>query len=97
MTTLRARYSRPGIETVIESFETEERVVIPTTFVPLAPDRILIGDEIDVLFGLFHIMWKDMPKPRIYPIRLAERLTKRGSYLGCSLECGAQQTRTIKL
>ncbi|MHB1868886.1 MAG: hypothetical protein ACYCPP_08065 [Nitrososphaerales archaeon] len=94
---MRVRSSHPpSIEIVIESLETEERAVIPTTFVPLAPDRILIGSEIDVLFGLFHIMWKDMPKPRTYPIRLADRVTKEGSYLGCSLECGSPRTRTFK-
>jgi hypothetical protein len=97
MPNLRKSLRSPKVETVIESLETEkERAVIPTTFVPLAPDRILIGEDIDVMFGLFHIMWKDMPKPQTYPIRLADRVTMQGNYLGCSLECGSRRTLSFK-
>ena len=68
---------------MIESLETEEeRAVIPTTFIPLAPDQNLDRREIDVLFGLFHIMWKDMPKPRTYPFRLSRPSNKTGKLLG---------------
>ncbi len=79
----------PKIETVFKSVRSEEkRAEIPTTFVPLAPDKMYFESEIDVLFGLFHIMWKDMPTPRRYPLRLADRVTQQGKYLGCRLQCG---------
>jgi hypothetical protein len=63
-----------------------EREKIPTTFVNLAPEKIvldLIG--IDVLGGVFHIMWSDMPARRTYGIRLADHYTRDGSSIGSSL------------
>ena len=74
----------------------EKRAVIPTTLVPLAPDKMCIEKELDVLFGLFHIMWSDMPKPMTYRIRLAEHVTTLGDYSGCCLRVGFPRSHTIK-
>jgi hypothetical protein len=67
----------------------EEQDKIPTAFVSLAPEKLLIDRDIDVLVGLFHIMWEDMPRPRTYSIRLADSVSRLGSYLGCSLCFGS--------
>lgn len=77
-------------ETVVTELKTEKRAVIPTTFVHLAPDKILIEAKVDILFGLFHIMWQDMPRPRGYRIRLSERVDAKGLYRGCFLEYDTQ-------
>ena len=84
-------------ETIVKSLTTvEKREVIPTTFVPLSPDKILLGREIDILFGLFHIMWKDMPRPMTYKIRLAELITNDGEYIGVCLKYGIARTKSLK-
>ena len=71
---------------------------IPTTFVPLGPEKILIeGAGIDVLVGVFHIMWEDMPRRRTYAIRLAESVSLEGRYLGASLNCGSGKALEIAL
>jgi hypothetical protein len=80
-------------ETVITALKTGKRAVIPTTFVPLAPDRILIEKKVDVLFGLFHIMWQDMPRPRSYRIRLSDEVGRDGKYIGCFL---SYDTKVVK-
>ncbi|MHB8567992.1 MAG: hypothetical protein ACYC7D_14435 [Nitrososphaerales archaeon] len=81
---------------VIEIPSSGKRAKIPTTFVPLAPEDIDIRDEeADLLFGLFHIMWKDMPRPRTYRIRLVDKISSSGKYIGCTLECRNQ--RSIKI
>lgn len=69
---------------------------IPTTFVPLAPDRILVDKEIDLLVGLFHIMWEDMPHRRTYSLRLADIVSKNGNYVGCQIECGFPHKQIIR-
>ncbi|MGA2876629.1 MAG: hypothetical protein ABSE82_13960 [Nitrososphaerales archaeon] len=93
---MRAKSTRT-VETVIETLRTEgKRAIIPTTFVPLSPDKLLFGKEIDLLFGLFHIMWQDMPKPRTYTARLADKVTREGNYMGCCLVCGFPGTRIFK-
>ncbi|MDG6908558.1 MAG: hypothetical protein JRN20_22550 [Nitrososphaerota archaeon] len=73
-------------ETIVSVLKTEERAVIPTTFVHLAPDKIVLEAKIDILFGLFHIMWKDMPRPRCYRVKLSELVNGKGLYLGCFLQ-----------
>ncbi len=83
-------------ETFVKSLEFKAEKVIPTTFVPLAPDKIFSGEQIDLLFGVFHIMWKDMPKPKGYSLRLAEEISSEGSYLGCRLKYGFMHTETIE-
>ncbi len=95
---LRAQSWRKRItETIVTSLYVEDgRGLIPTTFVPLAPDRLLIERELDVLFGLFHIMWRDMPRPMTYQIRLADHVTIDGDYVGSFLKLGFPRSRTIK-
>lgn len=61
---------------------------IPTTFIVLAPDRLEFGENVDVLVGVFHIMWEDMPRRRTYRSCLRELVTRSGESLGVSLLCG---------
>jgi hypothetical protein len=61
---------------------------IPTTLVPLAPEKILLGENADLLVGVFHIMWADMPRRRTYPICLQDLISNSGDYLGTRLSCG---------
>jgi hypothetical protein len=85
-------------ETIVKSLPLEkERGVIPTTFVPLAPDKIvLVEDRLDVLFGLFFIMWRDMPRPMAFRIRLSDQVTANGAYAGCYLKFGFPRAKTVK-
>jgi hypothetical protein len=71
---------------------------IPTTFVNLAPEKMaldLIG--MDVLGGVFHIMWSDMPTRRTYGIRLADHYTSEGNPVGTSLICTFPKETKITL
>jgi hypothetical protein len=71
---------------VVPSGSTMEK--IPTTFVNLAPERITLDFiGIDVLGGVFHIMWSDMPTRRTYGIRLADHFSTEGNPIGTSLIC----------
>jgi hypothetical protein len=75
-----------GDAVVTESECQPKRTKIPTTFVPLSPELISLGSsQIDLLCGVFHIMWQDMPKPRSYGLKLMEGLSFDGDYLGCAL------------
>jgi len=69
---------------------------IPTTLVSMAPDKLLIEKDIDVLVGVFHIMWEDMPRRRTYKIRLCDAVSFDGTYVGCSLKVGFSQTVEVK-
>ncbi len=82
-----------------KSFEESSiRTKIPTTFVPLAPEKLAIDrSEVDLMCGVFHIMWSDMPSPRTYGVKLSERLSFDGEYLGCSVVCTFPTVRTISL
>ena len=69
-----------------ELSSSENRGKIPTTFIPLVPEKLAIdGKGIDLLFGVFHIMWSDMPSRRTYAIRLCDTISNDGSYLGSEL------------
>ena len=61
---------------------------IPTTFVPLAPEKLIVEENIDLLVGVFHIMWADMPRRRTYRVRLQELVSGSGNYFGTRLKCG---------
>ncbi|MGI0084618.1 MAG: hypothetical protein ACREBQ_06005, partial [Nitrososphaerales archaeon] len=53
-----------------------------------SPDSIPFQeDSADLLCGLFHIMWADMPKPSTYALKLADLFSFSGEYLGSRLEC----------
>jgi hypothetical protein len=70
----------------------------PTTFVPLTPEKIQFEeDSVDVLFGLFHVKWSDMPRPATYSVKIAERLTSEGVYLGTRLECKYPKNFSVQL
>jgi hypothetical protein len=60
---------------------------IPTTFVSLSPEKLSLDREADLLCGVFHIMWSDMPQPRSYAVRLADLFSGEGVYLGTKLRC----------
>lgn len=62
---------------------------IPTTFVPLAPERIDFRGNADILVGLFHVMWLDMPSRRIYRLKLSDFVSEDGVCVGCRLFCGS--------
>ncbi len=85
------------LETVVAKLESNhEKAKIATTFIPLAPDKILFGlSEVDLLVGVFHIMWEDMPSPRSYGLRLADNISSDGKYLGCTLLCSFPRERNI--
>jgi len=84
-------------DTKIIQLPTEgRRGTIPTTFVPLAPTELSFdGKRADLLFGVFHIMWRDMPRPRTYEVRLADYVSEEGSYVGCALLCGNVAKRSV--
>ncbi len=59
----------------------------PTTFVPLCPDRIRFDNGMaDLLFGVFHVKWADMPKPSTYALKISDSVSREGSYIGAKLE-----------
>jgi hypothetical protein len=61
---------------------------VPTTFVPLCPDKIEFEQgRADLLSGLFHVKWSDMPKPSTYAIKISDPVVGDGTYLGSQLEC----------
>ncbi len=67
---------------------SKESEKIPTTFVPLCPEKIQFEDgSADMLCGLFHIMWADMPRPASYALKLSDLFSISGEYLGSKLEC----------
>jgi hypothetical protein len=70
---------------------------IPTSLVSLSPERIIAENQIDVLVGLFHIMWEDMPRPRTYSIRLSDLVSFKGDYVGSSLKHGFSKSDAIDL
>ena len=71
-----------------QALVARERAKIPTTLVPLSPDRIPIVDgRADILCGVFHIMWSDMPKPSSYEVRLSDLVSGSGDFIGPRLEC----------
>ena len=75
-----------------------ERACIPTTLVPLSPEKIFFeNNEADLLFGLFHIMWRDMPRRRVYKLRLLERISFAGEYIGSSLVCHNPDKKILSL
>ena len=78
-------------------FFDDTRGKIPTSFVSLGPDRLVIEENIDVLVGLFHIMWEDMPRKRTYRIRLAESVSREGTYVGCFLWTGNYGSNNLDL
>ncbi len=93
-----ALLSEPKTETVVSTLKPpKEPAVIPTTFVPFAPEKIHIleGKVADVLCGLFHVMWKDMAQPSTYPMRLSEKIDSNGIYSGCSFEYGRIEKKVI--
>lgn len=84
----RIKVAKKSFKTVVMKLETVERAVIPTTFLPLSPERIPFQeDSADLLCGLFHIMWADMTKPSTYALKLEDLLSSSGEYLGSKLEC----------
>ncbi len=79
----------PGIQVVRrELFWKDAPSEIPTTFVPLSPEKIILNQTADLLVGVFHIMWSDMPRPRTYPLCLQDVISASGEYLGTKLRCG---------
>jgi hypothetical protein len=73
-----------------------KRTEIPTTFIPLAPERLSFGPSgVDLLYGVFHIMWKDMRNPKSYGIKLTDNFSPLGKYLGCVLVCTFPERRNI--
>ena len=81
----------------ILSEDQSTREKIPTSLVSLSPDKILAGKQIDVLVGLFHIMWEDMPRPRTYSLRLADLVSFDGEYVGSVLNRGPAESSAINL
>jgi len=69
---------------------------IPTTFVPLAPEKLVIGEYADLLVGVFHIMWSDMPKRRTYLLRLQDLVSISGDYAGTKLKCGTSNDDVLR-
>jgi hypothetical protein len=84
-------------ETVTGQLESDhKRAKIPTTFIALAPERLSFGSsEVDLLSGVFHIMWQDMPRPLSYGVKLTDSLSSDGNYLGCVLVCTFPQEKSI--
>jgi hypothetical protein len=84
-------------ETIFAKIQSDHKSTkIPTTFVPLAPERISFGPRgVDILSGVFHIMWQDMPNPRSYGIRLTDNFSLVGEYLGCILVCTFPREKSI--
>jgi len=75
---------------------SETRGQIPTAFVSLAPEKLIVEEDIDVLVGLFHIMWDDMPRRRTYRLRLRDVVTASGDYFGTSLACGSLEKDLLR-
>lgn len=69
---------------------------IPTSLVSLAPEKIIVNGSIDVLVGLFHIMWEDMPRRRTYRLRLQDLVSSSGDYSGAGLICGASMKDILR-
>jgi hypothetical protein len=69
---------------------------IPTTFVSLAPEKLVIEEHADLLVGVFHIMWSDMPRRRTYQLRLQELVSGSGDYFGTSLKCGSSEEDLLR-
>jgi hypothetical protein len=87
-----ARKTSRKIVTVIKALtKTGHNEKIPTSLVSLSPDKLLAEKHIDVLVGLFHIMWEDMPRPRTYSIRLADLVSFEGDYVGAALNEGKSE------
>ncbi len=85
------------METIVKTLDTSrETTKIPTTFIPLAPDKILVDEKIDLLVGLFHIMWEDMPHPKTYRIKLADCVSKEGTYVGSQVEYGFPRRHVVQ-
>lgn len=79
-----------------ESVSSGSRGKIPTTFIPLVPEKLVIDAKgIDLLFGVFHIMWSDMPSRRTYAVRLCDRFSDDGNYLGSELVSSFPKELTI--
>ena len=70
----------------------DKRDKIPTTFVPMAPEKLVVEENIDVLAGVFHIMWEDMPCRRTYRLALQDLVSPDGYYIGADLRCGSMRT-----
>jgi hypothetical protein len=64
---------------------------IPTTFIPLSPEKLEYGKYADVLVGVFHVMWEDMPRRRTYKIRLRDFVARSGDCIGTSLMCDTSE------
>ena len=93
---LRLDRERREITTVVRKLSlSDKREKIPTTFVPMAPEKLIVEDNIDVLSGVFHIMWEDMPRRRTYRLRLEELVSTEGHYLGTNLRCGGTATKLL--
>ncbi len=82
------------VKLVTENTPSEK---IPTSLVSLSPDKILAEKQIDVLVGLFHIMWEDMPRPRTYSLRLADLVNFEGDYVGSALNRGPSGSNVLEL
>jgi len=74
----------------------DKREKIPTTFVSMSPDKLVVEKNIDVLVGVFHIMWEDMPRRRTYHLKLEDLVSPEGYYIGASLKCGGIITSLIE-
>jgi hypothetical protein len=69
---------------------------IPTTFLPLAPEKLVLEEFTDLLVGVFHIMWSDMPRRRTYLLRLQDLVSSSGDYSGSKLKCGASEDDLLR-
>ena len=76
---------------VIKRLAWKNDLKIPTTLVTLAPDKLIIEENIDVLVGVFHIMWEDMPRRRTYRVRLEDVVSSTGDYIGAGLRCESSE------
>ncbi len=69
---------------------------IPTTFVPLAPEKLVLEEFADLLVGVFHIMWSDMPRRRTYVLCLQDLVSGSGDYAGTMLKCGTSKDDMLR-
>ena len=78
--------------TIVKRLNTSPvREKTPTVFVPLTPERFVFDDTgADLLYGLFHFAWRDMPSPRTYVVRLADAIGRDGKYKGSFLMCSSE-------
>jgi hypothetical protein len=85
---------KPGetLTVVRELSFDNKREKIPTTFVPMAPEKLIVEENIDVLAGVFHIMWEDMPRRRTYRLAMEDLVSPDGYYIGADLRCGSVRT-----